>query len=1049
MSTVRIQVRRGVSTGSGSWYSVNPTLAAGEIGLETDTGNFKFGNNVDAWNDLPYALADSLADYIPLSQKGVASGIASLDSSGFVPTAQLPPLAKVTVSSVADQTARLALTAEIGDIAIQTDTGASYVLQTAGASTNANWKELVGNEKVQDVIGAMLSGNTETGITVTYEDSDGTIDFVVADQFSTHTTSDLAEGTNLYYTTERAQDAVGEAVGTGLSYNDTTGAISVNTETIQARVANVTDVEIGYLDGVTSAIQTQIDAKSPLTSPTFTGTVSAADLTLSGNLTVNGTTTTVNSTAVNVNNQVIFEGATADAFETTLTTVEPTADRSVSLPDASGSIVLADNTEILSNKTINFNANTLTATIAQLNTAVSDADLATLVGVETLTNKTLTSPKINEEVALTATSTELNVLDGITSSTAELNILDGVTSSTAELNTLDGITATTAELNILDGVVASTAEINKLAGVTATSAEINTLTGITSTAAELNILDGATLSVTELNYVDGVTSAIQTQLNNKQAVVADVSDTEIGYLNGVTSAIQTQIDAKAPLASPTFTGTVTLPANTISQVHISDDSIGTNEIGGLAVTTEKIADSAVTSAKIATGTIVNEDINSSAAIDWTKLAISSTVSAIEAGYLDGVTGAIQTQLDGKQATVANVSDVEIGYLDGVTSSIQTQLDAKSTASKTETLTNKTLTSPVINTPTGITKSDVGLGNVDNTADSNKPVSTATQTALDLKLALAGGTMTGAITLHADPSSSLHAATKQYVDNTASGVIAKPQVLGATTANIDATYSNGTAGVGATLTHNTNGVFPAESGGASGWAVGKGILVKNQTNKAQNGRYYVSNMGSISTPYVLTRCTYCDEASEIPGAYIFVQDGTNAGTGWIQVVADPATFVVGTDNIDVFQFSGSGTITAGTNISVSGNEISVIATPSLSGVAFTDGTQTKEGTPSRTPIIQKTAAYTLSALTERDSLIEVSSATGVTISIPVDATLNYPIGTSIDILQTGAGQVTIAAVTPGTTTVNATPGLKLRTTWSSATLFKRAANTWVVYGDLTA
>jgi hypothetical protein len=1049
MSTVRIQVRRGVSTGSGSWYSVNPTLAAGEIGLETDTGNFKFGNNVDAWNDLPYALADSLADYIPLSQKGVASGIASLDSSGFVPTAQLPPLAKVTVSSVADQTARLALTAEIGDIAIQTDTGASYVLQTAGASTNANWKELVGNEKVQDVIGAMLSGNTETGITVTYEDSDGTIDFVVADQFSTHTTSDLAEGTNLYYTTERAQDAVGEAVGTGLSYNDTTGAISVNTETIQARVANVTDVEIGYLDGVTSAIQTQIDAKSPLTSPTFTGTVSAADLTLSGNLTVNGTTTTVNSTAVNVNNQVIFEGATADAFETTLTTVEPTADRSVSLPDASGSIVLADNTEILSNKTINFNANTLTATIAQLNTAVSDADLATLVGVETLTNKTLTSPKINEEVALTATSTELNVLDGITSSTAELNILDGVTSSTAELNTLDGITATTAELNILDGVVASTAEINKLAGVTATSAEINTLTGITSTAAELNILDGATLSVTELNYVDGVTSAIQTQLNNKQAVVADVSDTEIGYLNGVTSAIQTQIDAKAPLASPTFTGTVTLPANTISQVHISDDSIGTNEIGGLAVTTEKIADSAVTSAKIATGTIVNEDINSSAAIDWTKLAISSTVSAIEAGYLDGVTGAIQTQLDGKQATVANVSDVEIGYLDGVTSSIQTQLDAKSTASKTETLTNKTLTSPVINTPTGITKSDVGLGNVDNTADSNKPVSTATQTALDLKLALAGGTMTGAITLHADPSSSLHAATKQYVDNTASGVIAKPQVLGATTANIDATYSNGTAGVGATLTHNTNGVFPAESGGASGWAVGKGILVKNQTNKAQNGRYYVSNMGSVSTPYVLTRCTYCDEASEIPGAYIFVQDGTNAGTGWIQVVADPATFVVGTDNIDVFQFSGSGTITAGTNISVSGNEISVVATPSLSGVAFTDGTQTKEGVPSRTPIIQKTAAYTLSALTERDSLIEVSSATGVTISIPTDATLNYPIGTSIDILQTGAGQVTIAAVTPGTTTVNSTPGLKLRTQWSTATLFKRAANTWVVYGDLTA
>ena len=105
--------------------------------------------------------------------------------------------------------------------------------------------------------------------------------------------------------------------------------------------------------------------------------------------------------------------------------------------------------------------------------------------------------------------------------------------------------------------------------------------------------------------------------------------------------------------------------------------------------------------------------------------------------------------------------------------------------------------------------------------------------------------------------------------------------------------------------------------------------------------------------------------------------------------------------------------------------------------------------SLTPISQKTASYTLSSLTERDDLIEMNSASAITLSIPTDDTLNYPIGTSIDILQTGAGQVTIAAVTPGTTTVNATPGLKLRTTWSSATLFKRAANTWVVFGDLSA
>jgi hypothetical protein len=101
----------------------------------------------------------------------------------------------------------------------------------------------------------------------------------------------------------------------------------------------------------------------------------------------------------------------------------------------------------------------------------------------------------------------------------------------------------------------------------------------------------------------------------------------------------------------------------------------------------------------------------------------------------------------------------------------------------------------------------------------------------------------------------------------------------------------------------------------------------------------------------------------------------------------------------------------------------------------------------TPISQKTASYTLSSLTERDDLIEMSSASALTLTIPPASAVDYPIGTSIDILQTGAGQVTIAA--GAGVTVNATPGLKLRTTWSSCTLFKRAQNTWVVYGDLTA
>ena len=112
---------------------------------------------------------------------------------------------------------------------------------------------------------------------------------------------------------------------------------------------------------------------------------------------------------------------------------------------------------------------------------------------QTLTNKTLTTPKINENVTLTATSTELNVLDGITASTAELNIMDGVLASTAELNYVDGVTSSIQTQ--IDTKAPS-------AGPTFTGTVV-----LPSTTSIGNV------SAAELGYVDGVTSSIQTQLN--------------------------------------------------------------------------------------------------------------------------------------------------------------------------------------------------------------------------------------------------------------------------------------------------------------------------------------------------------------------------------------------------------------------------------------------------------------------------------------------------------------------------------------------------------
>ena len=104
-------------------------------------------------------------------------------------------------------------------------------------------------------------------------------------------------------------------------------------------------------------------------------------------------------------------------------------------------------------------------------------------------------------------------------------------------------------------------------------------------------------------------------------------------------------------------------------------------------------------------------------------------------------------------------------------------------------------------------------------------------------------------------------------------------------------------------------------------------------------------------------------------------------------------------------------------------------------------------PSATPISQKTASYTLSSINEKDSMIEMNSASATTVTIPTNAAVEFPIGTSLDVLRVGAGAVDIAAASG--VTVNATPGLKLRAQWSSATLIKRGTDTWVLVGDLSA
>ena len=163
------------------------------------------------------------------------------------------------------------------------------------------------------------------------------------------------------------------------------------------------------------------------------------------------------------------------------------------------------------------------------------------------------------------------------------------------------------------------------------------------------------------------------------------------------------------------------------------------------------------------------------------------------------------------------------------------------------------------------------------------------------------------------------ANKAYVDQVAQGLDTKPSCRAATTADLSATYNNGSSGVGATLTAGSNGAITLD--GVSP-VVGDRILVKNQSTASENGIYSVTTQGDGSTAFVLKRATPEDQPSELSGgAFVFVEEGTaNADNGYVFTHTGAPTF--GTTSLDVAQFSGAGQIDAGAALSKTGNRLDV-------------------------------------------------------------------------------------------------------------------------------
>jgi hypothetical protein len=189
------------------------------------------------------------------------------------------------------------------------------------------------------------------------------------------------------------------------------------------------------------------------------------------------------------------------------------------------------------------------------------------------------------------------------------------------------------------------------------------------------------------------------------------------------------------------------------------------------------------------------------------------------------------------------------------------------------------------------------------------------------LKLAGGTLTGALTLSGDPTAAMHPATKQYADALAAGVDPKGSCRVATAAALPACTAAG-SGVGKTLTASAAGVLTVD-GVAT--VLNDRILVKDQAAGVDNGIYKVTEEGTSLVAFVLTRATDADADAEVTaGMYTFATEGTaNGDIAFVLTTNDP--IIIDTTSLTFFAYSSIASIIAGAGLTKTGNTLDAVGT----------------------------------------------------------------------------------------------------------------------------